>query len=159
DVSYSIEAGFAQLDFSQTGTMIYQSGTAGGDLVTVQWLDDTGKMKPLLAKPGAYRYPELSPDGGRLALITNDAARPTVSVYDLQGDHLMPIISGGIYNQPVWTPDGRYILARGSSEGMFWTRSVGGGKTQPILQSKNVRYPRSFTPDGKRLAFEEVVVA
>jgi serine/threonine-protein kinase len=40
--------------------------------------------------------------------------------------------------------------------GIFWTRSDGSGKPQPLTQSKNTQYPWSFTPDGKRLAFEEV---
>jgi len=38
-------------------------------------------------------------------------------------------------------------------EGMFWTRSDGSGKPQPLTQSKNPQYPWSFTSNGKRLAF------
>jgi len=34
----------------------------------VQWLDGAGKIQPLLAKPGRYQEPSLSPDGSRLAL-------------------------------------------------------------------------------------------
>src|SRR5216684_5804247 len=55
--------GSAQVDFSQTGTVIYLSGQAGGGVFTVQWLDAAGKMQPLLAKPDAYLRPSLSPDG------------------------------------------------------------------------------------------------
>ena len=38
---------------------------------------------------------------------------------------------------------------------MSVTRSDGSGKPQPLTQSKNIQYPWSFTPDGKRLAFYE----
>src|SRR5262245_18854334 len=57
-------AGFAA---SQTGTLVYQSGTRSG-LVTVQWLESDGKTRPLLPKPGDYARPSLSPDGRRLAI-------------------------------------------------------------------------------------------
>ncbi len=40
---------------------------------------------------------------------------------------------------------------------MFWTRSDGSGKPQPFTQSKNVQVPWSFTTDGKRLAFYELI--
>ena len=53
-VAYNRASGSAQLDFSQTGTLIYRSGTVGGELLTVAWLDGAGKAEPLLAKPGAY---------------------------------------------------------------------------------------------------------
>ena len=56
---------------------------------------------------------------------------------------------------PVWSPDGRYIAFSGKG-GIFWTRSDGAGKPQPLTQSKNVQTPFSFTPDGKRLAFDEL---
>src|SRR5712692_2143921 len=38
-VSYNATSGSAQLDFSQTGTLVYRSGGVAGGLVTVQWLD------------------------------------------------------------------------------------------------------------------------
>ena len=38
---------------------------------------------------------------------------------------------------------------------MSGTRSDGAGKPQPLTQSKNIQFPWSFTPDGKRLAFHE----
>jgi eukaryotic-like serine/threonine-protein kinase len=60
---------------------------------------------------------------------------------------------GGANIGSVWSPDGRYILFRVTS--MFWTRSDGASKPQPLTQSKNIQNPWSFTPDGKRLAFWE----
>ena len=39
---------------------------------------------------------------------------------------------------------------------MSVTRSDGAGKPQPLTQSKNIQFPWSFTPDGKRMAFIEL---
>jgi Tol biopolymer transport system component len=150
-VSYTPSNGTAQFDFSQTGTLIYRSGGAGGGLFTVQWLDASGKTHPLLAKPDAYERPSLSPDGNKLALYTSD-----IWVYEWQRDTMTRLTFGparSIY--PVWSPDGRYIVFQ-TLGGMFWTRSDGSGKPQPLTQSKNRQLPYSFTLDGKRLAFHEL---
>lgn len=157
EVSYTAGQGEAQLDFSQTGTLVYRTGAQAGDLATVQWLDSAGKVQPLLPKPGLYSYPDLSPDGFRLALVASGASGDSVSVYDLKRDRLTPLMAGaGGYNQPLWTPDDRFIVARSSSGGVSWMRADGAGKPQPLIESKNVQYPRSITSDGRRLAFEEV---
>ena len=88
-VGYNTLNGSAQFDFSQTGTLIYRSGEAGGGLVTVQWLDAAGKTQPLLAKPGEYQRPSLSPDGSRLAIVDAD-----IWVYEWQRDTMTRLTSG-----------------------------------------------------------------
>lgn len=55
---------------------------------------------------------------------------------------------------PVWSPDGRYIIFQGKG-GLFWTRSNGADKPRPLTYSKNIQIPFSFTPDGKRLSLME----
>jgi len=150
-VGYSAGSGSAQFDFSQTGSLIYRSGEGGGGLLTVQWLDAAGKTQPLLAKPDAYVRPSLSPDGNKLAISTSD-----IWVYEWQRDTMTRLTFGpAASTYPIWGPDGRYILFQAPG-GMFWTRSDGAGKPQPLTQSKNLQYPWSFTSDGKRLAFHEL---
>jgi serine/threonine-protein kinase len=156
-VGYSTVSGSAQLDFSQTGTLIYRSGGAtGSGLLTVAWLDGTGKAQPLLAKPGAYGRPSMSPDGQRLALEVTEGSGTDIWVYDWQRDTMTRLTFTGNADGPVWGPDGRYIAFRTAGEGMSVTRSDGSGKPQPLTQSKNNPAPWSFTPDGKRLAFLEL---
>ena len=159
-VGYSTAFGSAQFDFSRApsgpGTLVYRTGTSGGGLVTLQWLDSTGKSRPLLAKPGFYLRPRLSPDGQRLALGTTEGSSEDIWVYELQRDTMTRVTFGGAANiLPLWSPDGQYILFRGELGMMFWTRSDGAGKPQPLIQKKNLESPWSFTPDGKRLAFLE----
>ena len=55
---------------------------------------------------------------------------------------------------PVWSPDGRYLVFARKG-GLFWTRSDGAGKPQPLTQSKDLQVPFSFAPDGKRLSFHQ----
>jgi serine/threonine-protein kinase len=154
-VSYSI-FGSAQFDFSQGGTVVYRRG-GGNGLVTVQWLDGAGKTQPLLTKSGAYGRPRVSPDGRRMALEVTDGSGSDVWSYDWQRDNLARLTFGSdvAVMNPVWSPDGNYIVFSGKG-GMFWTRSDGAGKPQPLLQTKTQQVPFSFSPDGKRLAFDEL---
>ena len=112
-------------------------------------------MQPLLAKPGNYRRPSMSPDGQRLALEVTEGSGTDIWVYDWQRDTMTRLTFTGNANAPLWSPDGRYIAFRALGEGMSVTRSDGSGKPQPLTQSKNLQNPWSFTPDGKRLAFYE----
>jgi serine/threonine protein kinase len=157
-VAYSPQLGYAQLDFSRSGTFVYRSGEAGGGLATVQWLDSTGKTQPLLAKPGFYLYPKLSPDGRRLALFTSEGTNQDIWVYEPQRDTMTRLTfeTGGAVGWPLWTPDGRYVLFQ-TAGGMYWTRADGAGKAQPLMQSKSAigHTPGSVTADGKRLAYQE----
>jgi Tol biopolymer transport system component len=149
-VLYNSGTGAAEVDVSHTGTMLYQSGgAAGGGRFTAQWLNTAGKTQPLLTKADSYLYPRLSPDGTRLVLSAED-----VWAYDWQRDIMTRLSFSGGVTSPVWSPDGRYIVYR-AAQGMFWTRSDGGGKPQLLVQSKSTPVPYSFTPDGKRLAFHE----
>jgi Tol biopolymer transport system component len=147
--------GAAQFDFSQTGTLIYQTGEAGSGLFTVEWLDGAGKVQPLLAKAGTYGRFSLSPDGQQLALEVAQGTGTDIWVYGWQRDTMTRITFTGTAEDPLWSPDGRYIVFRDVGTGMSVIRSDGAGKPQPLTQSKNTQYPWSFTPDGKRLAFIE----
>jgi eukaryotic-like serine/threonine-protein kinase len=134
DVAYSNVYGSAQFDFSRNGTMVYRTGgVAGANLRTLQWLDAAGKAEPLLAKPGPYEQPRLSPDGQRLAL--DDGS--DIWVYEARRDRMTPLTFGGGANLvPVWSPGGRYIAFQGPG-GIWWVRSDGAAKPQPLIQGKN----------------------
>jgi serine/threonine-protein kinase len=155
DVGYSSSLGYALMDFSKDGSLVYRS-SSGIENRVVQWLDASGKTESLLAKPDAYTYPRLSPDGQRLAIVATDGGSQDVWVYDVHGGRSSRLTVGvGTSLTPIWTHDGQHILYQGVG-GMFWTRSDGGSQPQQLTQSKDIQFPWSFTPDGKRLAFIDV---
>jgi serine/threonine-protein kinase len=157
-VAYSPLWGSARVDISAApgaGTLIYRRGDVGGSntrLTTVQWLDSAGKLQPLLAKPGGYYTPRLSPDGRRLALTVREGSSGDIWVYEPQRDTMTRLTFNGSSQNPAWSPDGRYIAYEGRG-GMFWTRSDGAGMPQPLTHGNGRQIPYSFTPDGSRLAF------
>jgi hypothetical protein len=150
-----------KFDVSQTGTLVYQKGAAGGGpvLTTIQWLGPTGKQESLLAKQGVYLTPRVSPDGKRLALEVQEGANQDIEVYEWQSDRTTKLTFGGRpYRNPVWSPDGQYVVfSSANGGGMFWTRADGAGQPQPLTTGKAApaQVPWSFSSDGKRLAYME----
>jgi serine/threonine-protein kinase len=155
DVAHGVNSGIPHLDFSLTGTLVYRRSGQNEGLLTVVWLDSAGKTQPLLAKPGVYGRPSLSPDGQRLALQVTDGSGTDLWVYDWQRETMTRLTFNGNAQGPVWSPDGLYIVFHVDGQGMSAIRSDGAGQPQVLTQSKNVQYQWSFTPDGKRLAFME----
>jgi serine/threonine-protein kinase len=74
DVASNGMFGAAQFSFSRTGTLVYRRGSGDSGFLTVAWLDGAGKTQPLLAKPGNYGRPRLSPDGQRVALDVTEGS-------------------------------------------------------------------------------------
>ena len=150
-VSYSAMFGSAKVSFSRTGTLMYRSRDIDATRVVIQWMDAEGKSQPLLDKTGLFVNPHLSPDGGRLA-VANDDAKSGIWIYDIRRDTLSPLTGERNGTNPVWTPDGRYIVYQ-AADGISFARSDGGSKAELLAGSKEFRYPSAFSPDGKALAF------
>lgn len=73
DVAANPGTGGGQFGFSPGpsghGIFVYMSGNSAAHASKINWLDSTGGMQPLIAAPGQYATPRLSPDGRRLAFI------------------------------------------------------------------------------------------
>ena len=97
----------------------------GGGLLTLQWMDAAGTLQPLVAKPGLYGRPSLSPDGNRIAVEFSQSSGSDIWIYDPQRDNMSRLTFGGGSNlAPVWSPDGRYIVYQDAG-GMSWVRADG----------------------------------
>jgi len=155
----------ADLSISSNGTLVYRKGGASaapsvlsGQSATMQWIDAAGKRSPLMANAGVYRIARLSPDAKRLAVeVTEDGGVQHVWVYDAQRGSMTKLTFGsGLSGDPVWTPDGRFIIFQKPGEGMFWIPADSSGQPRPLIESKSILVPWSMSQDGKRLAFWDV---
>jgi len=152
-VSYSPQFGSAKLSFARNGTLVYRSSDIDTERLAIQWLTPDGKAQPLMDKPGLFQLPRLSPDGQRLAVDGADVTNFGIWIYDIRRDTLTRLTNQADH-KAVWTPDGRYVVYR-TSQGMSWARADGGGKPQPLTQSKDTQSPSSFAPDGRWLAYHQ----
>ena len=158
DLGYNSATGEVAFSISRNGTLIYRNGgedsqaAFGGTLSTVRWLNKSGRQQPLLATPERYSDLRLSPDAQRLSAIIVPSVNPRVVAYDLQrGGTVRLSAEDTFYSNPVWSPDGRYMVWR-SLTGMSWARSDGSGRPATITRTVG-QIPSSFHPDGDRIAF------
>ncbi len=158
DVAGNADEGAGQYDVARNGTLVYLSRKSSNAGWPVAWMDSSGKTQSLLAAPGRYYFPRLSPDGKRLALAVGSLGNGDIQVYDWQRDTMTPLTFTQRNLAPVWTPDGKHIVFSTESPDAFsirWIRADGAGETQLLLESKAQLVPYSFSPDGRRLAFAE----
>ena len=153
DVAYSAVFGYAQLDVSRTGMLVYRKGTESQRSV-INWIHRTGNITSLLSTPGRYGWMRLSPDGQRLALTRHESGIASISIYDLKTTEMTRVTtSPGEYTGLTWLPGG--FLAYGGANGLGLVQSDKPADPAPLMAARIARTPWSMTPDGQRLAYYE----
>jgi serine/threonine-protein kinase len=149
----------ANFSVSQTGSLIYATASAAaGD--TLVWVDREGRAEPLSAPTGRYGTPRLSPNGRRIAFTVHPEGRGDLDIWihDLErGVSTRLTTEPGMW--PVWTPDGTRVTFASDRSGtynVYWKRWDGTGVAEALLRGDNARFPLSWSPDGRTLAFYEL---
>ena len=140
---------------------MYAAGT-GGLKARLAWYDRSGKpIGEPFGESIDYRGFSLSPDGKRLAAEVEDS---TTGISDIwlsdfaRGTRTRFSFGPGPSICPVWSPNGsRVAFAR--MERTLLTRIVakpssGGGGEETLLRSSGDICPKSWSPDGRYLAYD-----
>ena len=111
--------------------------------------------------------PKWSPDGRHIAFTSDRAGGDNIWIMEADGSNPVQISKEPfrLLNQPEWTPDGQFIVARkhftsarslGAGEIWMYHRSGGGGvqMTERRTQQKDTGEP-AFSPDGRYLYFSD----
>jgi Tol biopolymer transport system component len=135
------------------GSMVYAHGRVAAAPRLV-WVDREGQVTPFSEERARFKFPHLSPDGGRLAL--NDATLGwSIWVHDLEGRSRTPLVSQAM--EPIWTPDGSSLTFCDMRHQEISKKSAdGSGSAETLLSYENLRLPTSWSPDGRVLAFYEM---
>ena len=136
---------------SANGALAYRA--IGPALNFPTWVDRSGKQTtdvistPLLG----LRYPALSPDGKRLAIVASGA----LWVYDFEGRPPLRLTSEGSPASPIWTRDGQRIIYEANTpelERVLVSIPADGSVTRPEpISPMGHLHPLAWTPDGKQL--------
>ncbi len=146
---------------SETGVLTYVGGalSAVGQLT---WADRTGRALGTLGQPGLQASPELSPDGGHVALGITQNSNADVWIGDVtRGLMARATFDPAIDSSAVWSPRGDRIAfgsERGASGGysdIYQRLASGAGRDELVLSTSNAKFPFAWTPDGKSILFAQ----
>jgi serine/threonine protein kinase len=132
NVLHDIALGRAVFSASQTGSLIYQVGSAatGSRLV---WLDRTGKELGVVEDTCFCIWPRLSPDEQRVAVAITDARTGNRDIWTYElAERLRSRLTfeEAREHNPEWTPDGSRIVfnsTRGGVRDLYWMNARGRG--------------------------------
>ena len=140
--------GAAYYAVSDNGTLAFAPGGHAHTLVRV---DRRGRRTPLSEDRLGFRFPQLAPDGQRLA-VTIDPRPSEIWVYDLARGTRIPVATDDHSINPVWTPDGRRVAYRHVAE-IYWRAADGTTAAERMLDLPAVASPSTWSPDGEWLLF------
>jgi len=128
-----------------------------------------GKAKALRSGIPFEVQPRFSPDGTKIAFTSDAGGGDNIWVMDADGSNAKQVTEEKfrLLNNPYWTPDGHYLVARkhftsGRSlgAGEIWQYHITGGSGLQLTKRKNdqqdVNEP-CISPDGKYLYYSEDV--
>ena len=121
-----------------------------------------------IAEGLAYEHqPRFSPDGRRIAFVSDRAGGDNIWVMNADGSDKRQVTKEDfrLTNQPSWSPDGRFIVAkkhfttgRSLGTGEVWMYHVSGGGGVVLVKRPNEQHQKElgepiFAPDGKSVYF------
>ena len=153
-----IANGTGGFSVSPDGRIAYRGGIAS--LRQLRWYDRAKGADLALANDSdgnTMLYPELSPDGTRLAMQRSIQNNTDVWVLDLARHGLTRFtFDPAIDLAPVWSPDGQKISFASSRKGpydLYVKASSGAGIEEPLLESPINKYPQDWSEDGRFLLY------
>jgi eukaryotic-like serine/threonine-protein kinase len=143
---------------SANGTLLHIPGDPHRLDTRVVWVDRGGHLDPVALPVQDLANARLAPDGRRAAFNVHGAT-DEIAVLDFERNTMSPLTSGTDGSQaPVWSPDGRRIVYRGTRGGfrnLFWRAADGSGAEMRLITTDHLQTPTSWSADGTRLLFND----
>ncbi|BDI60079.1 amidohydrolase family protein [Qipengyuania nanhaisediminis] len=157
------EGTWMDVDVSPDGQTI--AFTMLGDIYT---MPITGGTPTRIAEGLAWEVqPRFSPDGSRIAFTSDRGGGDNIWVMNADGSDMRQVTKEEfrLLNQPGWSPDGRFIIAkkhfttqRSAGTGEIWMYHVSGGGGVPIVERANEDIQKElgepvFSADGEAIYY------
>jgi len=157
-IQWTSTAGLEDTAFavSRSGDLAYIPGSLGSFETSPVWVDRRGEETAIDADRAFYLAPRISPDGRRIAVIQlGELGVGEIWVMDVDGGQAFPVAGDGADYNAVWTRDGTKLTYTSNGD-MFEKRVDRDDARVQLLSRENYQVPRSWSPDGRFLAFMEL---
>ena len=157
------EGSWMNLDVSPDGKTI--AFDLLGDIYT---MSISGGIPKRIAEGLPYEtQPRFSPDGKRIAFTSDRGGGDNIWIMNADGSDKRQVTKEDfrLLNQPSWSPDGRFIVAkkhfttgRSLGTGEVWLYHVSGGNGVALVKKPNEQHQKElgepiYAPDGKHIYF------
>jgi Tol biopolymer transport system component len=146
---------------SDSGMLLYATGTAAGGTNQIGWYDRTGTPLGAVGAPGNVRFPSISPDEKSIAFVRGAGIGTDLWVHDLNREGETRFTSDASSNNvaPFWSPKGDHIVFGSNRTGVYnlYQKSTSGsGQDEPLLPNGNARIPSQWSRDGLFIVYFEI---
>ncbi|MHA7820930.1 MAG: amidohydrolase family protein [Erythrobacter sp.] len=157
------EATWMDVDVSPDGRTL--AFTVLGDIYT---MPISGGTPTRIASGLAWEVqPRFSPDGSRIAFTSDRGGGDNIWIMNTDGSDKRQVTDEDfrLLNQPYWSPDGRFIIAkkhfttqRSAGTGEIWMYHVSGGGGVAVIERPSEDFQKeigepAFSPDGSAIYF------
>src|SRR5262245_12513423 len=154
------------------GTRLLRHPTVSRDAVAFEYAGDLwtvsrsgGTARRVTSTQGAEIDPYFSPDGSQIAYTSTVAGNTAVFVVPTSGREPNRLTYHPALDRVRgWTPDGRRVIFASLRESapqqaylQLWTVGLDGGLPERLPMPR--AFSASYSPDGRRLAYEEITMA
>ena len=139
------------------GTLVYLDFLRGEGQQLV-WRDRGGRKLGVIGQPQEIiRFPALSPDGGRVAVVGTEDSNVDVWVHEVDRPLRRRLtFHAASEGRPTWSPSGKEITFRSSRQGnadIYSRPADGTGEPELLAGTDLPELPNDWSPDGKHLLY------
>ncbi len=119
-------------------------------------LDVNGNISPINEVFSKVAKPNLSPDGSKLAFMSEDMGNWDIHVYDIESGKSVNITnSPAIEGFPSWSPDGKQIAFMSSASGNrdIYVCNIDGSGMERITDAETIEAEPLWNPSGKPVIY------
>ncbi|MGB0388203.1 MAG: thioredoxin domain-containing protein [Ardenticatenaceae bacterium] len=118
---------------------------------------DGSGLKSLTEELGEGYFPSLSPDGKRVALVSNTSVDPDIFVVDVASNEATNLTNTpGFDNQPTWSPDGKqiaFITDRDGGDTDIWVMDADGSNPRRLASNPGQESMGGWSADSSKIVF------